>query len=243
MPERIADATLQGEAGTITRPDRTRQPVDRGVGQTDGVGFVGERGHGHHRPEDLLGHHPARRHAALHHRRGEPVARTVRTVVAVQHRDRVVEERADPFVLTTRDQRAHVGAVVRAADAPRGRGLDQAVDEPAVRARLDEDAAARAAVLTGVSKTATGAPAAAASRSASANTTFGDFPPSWRGPLHRAARRRGLATGRCGPGEAQHVDVGWAARAAPVVGRDRAALEARHRQARPERRGGPARCR
>ena len=220
VPERIADATRQG-AGAVAGPDRTRQPVDRGVGETDGVGFVGERGDGHHRTEDLLGHHPARRRAALHHRRGEPVAGTVRAVVAVQHRGRVVEERADPVVLTARDQRSHVGAVVRATDAPRGRRLDEALDEPVVRARLDEDAAARRSSPGRRCRTRRRARPRRRRRCRRRRT-----PPS---PTCRRARARPASPsprrrrGWCARPRVEPVKLtlstsGWVARAAPVVG-------------------------
>src|ERR1700722_5636326 len=42
-------------AAHVTGPDGAGQPVRRVVGELDGAGLVLERGHRHHRPEDLVG--------------------------------------------------------------------------------------------------------------------------------------------------------------------------------------------
>ena len=90
------------------------------------------------------------------------------------------DERRDRLAVRGRDQRPHLGRLVLGvADLHPARRLDEQLGEAVVRALLDEDARARAAVLAGVVEDGVRrALAAAFSRSASAKTTFADLPPS-----------------------------------------------------------------
>jgi hypothetical protein len=91
------------------------------------------------------------------------------------------DERADLLALGGADERAHLRLVVeRIAHAQRADGLLQRLHEAVQRAALHEDPRARAAVLPGIAEHASGAIAAACSRSASAKTTFALLPPSSR---------------------------------------------------------------
>lgn len=149
-PQALADP--QG-TGHVTRPDRPGQAVLRRVGQPYGVRLVVEGQHHGDRSEDLVdGDRGVRRHPGEDGRRvPEPRAVGRRSEDGPYAVGQHVHEPAHALPLDGRDQRPHLGLLVRRVADHHGRdGRCQQVEEAVVDRALDQDAGPGAAVLAGV---------------------------------------------------------------------------------------------
>ena len=146
-PESMRARDPQG-ARPVARPDRSRQPERRVVGEAHRLGLVRERDHGRDRAEDLVAG-DAVVVRGLDDRARVPEAGTVRHPAA--ERRLAVDERGDRLAVRGGDERAHLRPVARGvahADAV-GR-LHEPGQELVVDVPLDEDPRTGTAVLARV---------------------------------------------------------------------------------------------
>ena len=96
---------------SVARPDRAREPVRRVVRDPDRVGLVVERDDRRDRAEHLVARHAVvvRR---FDERAREPEARALRGFAAEERRS-LVDERRHRLAMRGRDQRPHLGRLVR----------------------------------------------------------------------------------------------------------------------------------
>src|SRR5712692_1966644 len=141
--ERAGDA--EG-AAAVPRPDRAGEPVGRVVRDPHGLLLVLERDDGGDRTEHLFARDPVVV-GRLDERAREPEALPFRRFAPEQDRG-AVDVRCDRRAVLRADQRAHLGlGALGISDLDPARRLNELIHKAVVDRSLDEDAAARAAVL------------------------------------------------------------------------------------------------
>ena len=158
----VADRAGAQLAGDVPGPlhvvgeDGRVEPVDRVVGDGDGVLLVLRRDHAQHRPEDLLlGDRRGVVDVAEDGRLNEPAPVEVLRPAAAggqrgSLRHALGDVALDPVTLPLGDQGAHVGlGVERVADLHLGEDAGQGLDELVVAVLADDDPRQRGADLSG----------------------------------------------------------------------------------------------